>query len=253
MAIALPQTTPYVIKKGDKGIHVWALQRACNKLSIVTDEDMAFGDQTAASVKQMQAVLGVGADGVVGPTTQRALAIGLATQQERFTPSLPKNLLRSLIEGESGNYIAAVNWGTAGGVDCGYCQRRLYVPQYTDDATVKRCFDSTYQIRLLADRVVELCGIFLPRFGVGENKQLAWRLAVLNHNYPYGADKISQVGIGGLGSYWTTAQSWVEAIHANFRDGTPVLTPLAWCQYYSLGSTEHNWPGLMTKYVQIWA
>jgi hypothetical protein len=245
--LTIPRQTAYTIKEHDRGIPVFAVQRACNKAGISTAEDMIFGPATLKSVKALQAKMKTQADGVVGPATQHAIGKYLCTKEERNLPSLPKGLLWSQVSYESGGYLAAVNWSTPGGVDCGITQRRIYDEQYQDDAAIKRAFDAYYQIGLLADRLVELAGIFLPRPGVKGDHERAYRLAALNHNYPSAADQISRVGINGLSAYWTRSASWVTANNLKFPDGASIRTPLEWAQHYALGSAQHNDPGQAVK------
>lgn len=248
--LAIPKSTLYMLKEGASGIPAFTVQRLANKLGIPTAEDLSWGPKTTESAKKVQTRLAVTADGVFGPATQRALTEYLC---DRESQSLPAKLLISKITYESMGYLTAVNWSVAGGVDCGITQRRVYEEQYLDDAAVKRAFDAVYQVGLSADRVLELYGIFLPRAGVKGNKELAWRLAVLNHNYPSAADTISRNGINGLSSYWRTTQNWVTVHGLKFPDGAPIRTPLEWSQRYALGNQNHNEPGQAVRLVRSWS
>lgn len=248
----IPRRTQYVIKEGMTGTPVWAVQRVLNKLGYPTSEDSAFGPQTKKNVKRLQSRLHVADDGVVGPATQGALGRFLCARQESVS-GLPQNLLWSKISYESGGLLAAVNWSVPGGVDCGMTQRRVYDGQYDDQAAVKRAFDAVYQVDLSGDRVAELYGIFFSRPGTKCSRELAYRLAVLNHNYPSLADAISRYGVSGLSSYYTSRQSWVTTHGLRFPDGTPIETPLQWGQRYSLGNEGHLEPGQAVKLVESWA
>jgi len=248
----IPRSTVFSIKRGMQGTPVWSVQRVLNKLGYPTSEDGDFGPQTEGNVKKLQSRLNVTADGVVGPVTQRKLADHLCARQERAN-DLPDNLLLSQIMYESSGLLGAVNWSAPGGVDCCITQRRVYDEQYDDTAAIHRAFDAVYQIDLSGDRVQELHGIFLPRAGVRGNHELAFRLAILNHNYPYAADQISRKGISGLSSYWTTSQSWVKQYDLKFPDGHPIDTPLEWCQRYALGNRSHSEPGQAVKLVRSWS
>lgn len=249
MALTIPKTVDYVLKRGDRSLAVWALQRVCNKLGVSTGEDGVFGPNTEASVKKVQANLQILADGIAGPGTQAAIAKRIAYDKEG---NLPPGLLLSIFNHESSYYLGAVNWSSSGGVDCGLTQRRVYEKDYGNDAVIYRAFDAYYQAGLTATQVASLAGIYYARPAVS-SRELAFRLAVLNHNYPTASDKISRVGISGLSSYWRTAQSWVVSIGAKFPDGTPVRTPLEWCQHYSLGNPSHNEPGQAVKLVVSWS
>jgi hypothetical protein len=243
----IPKATVYVVRKGDQGIVAWAVQRACNKLGIPTSEDAFFGSATEESVKRFQTLIGVEADGVVGPKTQQAFA-RLLCRGEENTRDLPGKILWSKILYESGGYLGAVNWSVAGGVDCGVTQRRVYEGDYDNDAVIKRAFDAAYQLRLSGERVEDLHAIYLAR-GVIRRQQTAWRCAVLAHNYPALADKISRVGFKGLSSYYTTPKDWVMVHRLKFPDGHEIKTPLEWGQRYALGNLDHDEPGQAVKLV----
>jgi Putative peptidoglycan binding domain len=252
MTLTIPTSTIYTLKKGMTGTAVFALQRVLNRRGITVVEDGVFGLGTEAGTKKLQASLNVDVDGVAGPATQQALARLLCSRQ-RVASAVPDKLLDSQVGWESGGLLAAVNWGTPGGVDCGLVQRRVYSAQYDDEAAVKRAFDAVYQLDLLGDSLRELHDIFLARPGANGSSELAWRLAVLNHNYPYAADQISRKGVNGLSSYWFTPQDWVVDAGVHFPDGAAVQTPFQWCQRYSLGSKAHNEPGQGVKLVTSWS
>lgn len=254
MALAIHRASPYAIDRQTTGWPVFAVQRVLNKgYSVKIVEDMAFGDITERAVKLVQKRRGIKQDGVVGPQTQASIADDLCARYEKAYPDIPAGLLPGVVAGESGKLIAAVSWGSPGGVDCGYTQKRVYDSDYDDEAAIRRAFDAVYQVGLLANNLTDLSRVFLPRAGVDRNRELAWRLAVLNHNYPLAADQISRKGIAGLSSYWTSPQQWVRAIGARWNnDKSSVDTPLEWCQYYALGSAEHHWPGFMTREVMSW-
>lgn len=251
MKLVIPRTTPYEIKRKHRGIKVWAIQRALNGLDYgPLVEDGIFGRKTEDMVLAYQISKVLYQDGIFGPKSSASVAAeltGLATQTVR---RLPAGLLRSIVEGESGNLIAAVNWSVSGGVDCGYTQRRVYEADYEEEEIVKRAFDSSYQIKLLARGLRSRHDSYFGKPGATSHEQ-AWRLAVLHHNYPAATERIVAAGIGGLTSYYTTPQAWVAAIGAKFPDGEPVRTPLDWCQHYALGNPAHQEPGRMTKYAEF--
>jgi hypothetical protein len=244
----IPPSTVYEVERDDTGIVVWAVQKALNATAAKPENkipvDSDFGEATLEAVKRFQAKKGLVQDGVFGAASSKEMARVLA---ERATTPIPQGLLRGLIEGESGNLIGAVNHTVAGGVDCSYCQRRVYDEDYDDLAVVRRAFDPLYQINLFASR---LKGRFDVYRGRGQVVERAWRLATLYHNYPYAADQYS------LGrwpnSYALSPQQWVINIGAEMADGTPIQTPHGWCSHYSLGDRAYNDPGTMTKYVVDW-
>ena len=250
MKLVIPNSTPYEIKRRQRGTKVWAVQRALNTLNYPLVEDGIFGRKTEDMVIAYQISKVLFQDGVFGPQTSASVAAeitGIATDE---VPGLPQGLLRSIVEGESGNLIAAVNWSVSGGVDCGYTQRRVYEVDYENGKAIKRAFDARYQIMLLAKGLKSRHDNYFGKPGATTHEK-AWRLAVLHHNYPLAAERIVADGLGGLSDYWVTPQAWVEAIGAEFPDGEPVRTPLEWCQHYSLGNPDHQEPGMMTKYASF--
>ena len=254
MTYAVHKTTPWTIQKGLKGWPVFALQRALNEADpkgVQLVEDFDFGPVTESGVKRFQSSAVLTQDGKAGPKTQEAIIqINIAVVDE--LKQVPAGMLRSICLGESGNYIAAVAWGSPGGVDVGAVQRRVYESQFNNQEVIKAAFDTGYQLGFVADTLAYLFGVFRARPKVSSDS-LAWRLAVLNHNYPVLADRVSRYGIAGLSSYFTSPQSWVTNINAKFPDGTPIRTPLQWGQKYSLGNSAHGEPGTMVRFVKTWS
>lgn len=250
----IPTSTVYTLERGDRGVVVWAVQRGLNDVGRAStsppiSEDGVFGDETFKAVGDFQSSTGLVRDGRFGPKTSAKMAIVLS---QFVSVAVPRGLLRGILSAESGNLIGAVNASVAGGIDCGYAQRRVYESDYGNEAVVRRAFDGLYQMNLLASSLLGRHNAFFGRPGARTHER-AWRLATLNHNYPYAADKISREGTGSLSSYWTSPQNWVISIGAKFPDSAPVRTPLEWCQYYALGSTAHNAPGVTTQFVTSWA
>ena len=244
----VPSNSLYEIEFQERGAEVFGIQRGLNGIGWGLTEDGVFLEETQNAVKVFQSKRGLGNDGVFGPKTSEKLVIALI---KRTTVECPDGMLKGLVQGESGNLMGAVNWTVSGGVDCSYCQRRIYTADLENVDVVKRAFDGRYQMQLLAKAVKSRHDAFYGKTGANTHEK-AWRLGILNHNYPYGASKIAEVGVNGLSSYWTAEQNWVIAINAHFDDGAQVTTPYGWCQFYSLGSPEHNHAGKMTKYITDW-
>jgi hypothetical protein len=249
----IPSSTTYTVKRGDRGVVVWAIQRGLNDVgrastSSPLQEDGVYGGETFKVVGNFQGSTGLKRDGRFGPKTSEKLGVVLS---QFVSVAVPRGLLQGVINAESGNLIGAVNASVPGGIDCGYTQRRVLEADYGNEAAVRRAFDGLYQMNLLARSLRERHDAFFGRPGA-RNHERAWRLATLNHNYPYAADLISHNGVGSLTSYWTTPQDWVGAIGAKFTDGDSVRTPLEWCQFYALGASSHGHPGVTTQFVTNW-
>jgi hypothetical protein len=246
--VVIPSSTTYTIKRSDRGYPTWAVQRALNSRGVGLEEDAYFGKATEDAVRAFQVYTGLVADGLFGPASSAKMA---RTLEALVETAIPTGLLHGLVSGESGDLIAAVNWGSPGGCDVGYCQRRVYTADFQNEPSVKRAFDGLYQMKLLGWSLRWGHDHYLNMKGGGTHER-AWRLATLHHNYPSGADKIAQGGITGLSPYWTTKQTWVQNIGAHFDDGAAVTTPIEWCRFYSLGSAAHDHPGVMVRYVKDW-
>lgn len=67
-----------IIRLGDNGIAVEALQSELNKLGASLIVDGAFGPKTLAAVKLFQSNANIAVDGIAGPITQRAIGAALA-------------------------------------------------------------------------------------------------------------------------------------------------------------------------------
>jgi hypothetical protein len=249
----IPSETVYSSENGDAGVVVYAIQKALNATALKPENkivvDSAYGDSTEEAVRRFQVKKGIDDDGKFGPETSATMAAALEPKVRSSV--IPPGLLRGLIEGESGNLIGAVNWSVAGGVDCSYCQRRVYDEHYNDLEVVRRAFDPLYQMSLFANRLRDRHDAYYGWTHV-KTHEWAWRLATLYHNWPYAASKIASVGYGGLSSYWFTPAAWVVNIGASMDNGTPVQTPLGWAKFYSLGAPEYDHKGKMVKYVQQW-
>lgn len=249
-----PTATAYEVKYRQRGVVPWAVQRALNTIENPhwgpVMQDGIFGAKTKKAVIGFQIERGLVQDGVVGPRTSMEMAQRLMANSSLAIYKLPEGLLRGLVEGESGGLIGAVNTSVAGGIDCGYCQRRVYSADYDTPAVVKRAFDGVYQIKLLAKTLRQRHDSNFGKTGA-RTHAMAWKLAALYHNYPSAALAIANYGINGLSDYYTTPQAWVEAVGVVFPiSKKPVRTPLEWCQFYALGTKTD--PGYMTQYVGLW-
>jgi len=257
----VPRETHAVLRRGDVSVVVWALQRQCQRLiGEPATADGDFGRLTEAAVVRLQQRLNVLDDGICGFVTQRSLAAHFGLLAE----GVPRRLMLSLMDYEASCLLGAVNWHSAGGVDCGVTQRRVLTAQLGDSLIVQRAFDAAYQIKLAAGTVRERFELYADRPGTKTSEETAWRAAVLYHNYPALAEKISLGGVVGLSAYYTSPQLWTQIVPVykngelvgmtwlKFPDGTFVKTPLQWGQRYSLGAPAHNEPGQAVKLVTSW-
>lgn len=245
MDYTIPASTTTTFKLGSKGMGVWAIQRCLNSfidLGFKTAEDGVFAERTEINVKAYQGMVKLKTDGIVGPATQMRLAQSCIVRVDP-EKTVPKNLLGALIRGESGGYIAAVNHSVPGGTDCGFVQRRVY--NGATHATILEAFDPMYQIKKLKEDFNDLFKQF-SRFAAVRSRpdaaEYAWRLAVLSHNWPAGAQQLAE----GSALSDTKKATWVPA-SVKFPDGEPVNTYAEWAEFYSMGSCRHKWAGLMTK------
>jgi hypothetical protein len=251
--LTLPNGFIPSVEPEDRGAAVWGIQRGLNRSKLFESNltpDGIYGEQTESRVRRYQGKRGLVQDGVFGPATSMNLS-QLLQKKAVGDKVLPGRITYSIVSLESGDLIAANNWSVSGGVDLSYAQRRVYGPPF-DDAAVERAFDALYQFQLLTTQLRERHDHFWTSPNEVDTHEMAWRLAVLNHNYPSGANIIARDGIAGLSSYWNTAQSWVLQHSRVFEDGAPVRTPLEWCQHYALGAPAHGHEGLAVRGVTAW-
>ena len=102
-------TTEIVLKKGDRGKAVAAVQR---KLRLTADGN--FGAATARAVKRFQKRNGLDADGIVGPATRRALDLpafksSSVNRRGRSRSTKLPAVLKRIAECESGGDITIVS------------------------------------------------------------------------------------------------------------------------------------------------
>ena len=107
-------STEIVLKKGDRGKAVAAVQR---KLGLKADGN--FGAGTASAVKRFQKRQGLDADGIVGPATRRAMSLPAfkssavtrkgAKKKKRTGSTKVPAVLAQIAECESGGDITAVS------------------------------------------------------------------------------------------------------------------------------------------------
>lgn len=183
----------YSLKKGMEGHDVWALQ-----LYLGVTDDGVFGDATEAAVKTFQKGERLTVDGIAGLITQRALIVkvgGPYTTEFK----LPKYLLSSLVDGESGWALGCVNWSVPGGVDCGAIQDRVTWaggPGGVPESRWREAFGPESLRKTAGEQRARKDKFYAGRAkskgGTGKypgvtTHQSAWELAILYHNWPAGA------------------------------------------------------------------
>lgn len=104
-----PPVGPTVLRRGDSGNAVVALQRELNRLGADLNPDGDFGPATETAVKTLQRNAGLTADGVYGPATIRALWLAVAALDKPTPtpPPRPKDPLMALSDAEQGELLKA--------------------------------------------------------------------------------------------------------------------------------------------------
>ena len=250
-----PSKTIYEFKKGDPdGAGIASLQMALNDRGYLAQGvpltiDGNFGDSTDAAVRWFQKDRDLYVDGVVGLKTQTKLADEFG-RIAKTANSLPSGLIYGLVEHEAGFRMGAVNWSVAGGVDCGYVQRRVYGPPWTE-YKVQDAFDSQLQINKFAADTKKLFDKYndtvkYPAIHSKPNPiEYAWRLASLYHNWPYASDRLAQ---GYQLSANEPSDPWWDKNVVKFTDGEPVVTYRDWAAYYAMGSNLHDHKGKVVRF-----
>jgi hypothetical protein len=222
----------YSLKEGMSGWDVWACQIALNstlgKPGLV--EDGVFGPITTAAVRIIQGHLGITVDGICGPQTQASICVRECNAVHHVVPT---GLLKGACLGESGGIIPATSvLYPNGSRDYGPLQDNLNLPS---QAALKEAFDIVLQAREVAGRIKSTYVSFHGQPGA-QSQETAWRLAVLNYNWPAAANQIA----AGHADTWIYVESgtgikrrlsdrapWVEAY------GIPgVTTGLDWTHFY---------------------
>ena len=242
----IPHETTYTFKRGTTPhLGVYALQRALNDINRLETPllaDGVFGHQTEAKVNTYQRKLKLVGDGVAGPVTQRAIAVNMRALSDP-EHRVPRGIIDGLVAGESGALIDAKNWSVKGGVDLSYVQRRVVYPVQSVTA-VERAYNPPYQFGLVVDSIVEDHARYLAYSYVRKRPdgwEYAWRLAVLEHNWPFAAHELAS---GNQLS--SQPASWVPR-GTKFEDGAAVQTFADWAKFYAMGSRRHNHHGFMVK------
>jgi hypothetical protein len=247
--VSLPSTPnraiPYVIKEGDSGWPVYGLQRMLNGHGVKIASDGDFGPATEKKTKEAQKRLKLTQDGIAGPKTQASLCVELAN--ETTIHGLPVGLSRSVMEGESGYFLGAVNWSVIGGVDCGVVQQRVLGPVFSPTIMMD-AFDPNKSLVRSMHLLDERAETYFDRPGVVRRQdrlEYSIRLGLLAHNWPWAAQQLAD----GHPLSTTKEATWVPA-GLKFPDGTPVHSYADWSQFYAMGGPHGE--AKMTRYVRTW-
>lgn len=254
--IEVAHTYRFALKEGMRGHEVWALQLNLNAASpnaetpTILVEDGAFGPKTRQAVVALQRLESQKVDGIAGLQTQRALAATFIPTAEEMS-RLPKGLMYSLIEGESGWAVGAVNFTVAGGFDAGWLQRRVLDEQRTDE-NVTNAFSGPISIQHAAAGLRDWKGKYNKLPGA-KSDQKAWEYSVLRWNWPAAADKFA----AGTIHNWVYTEKWTDSSgeHSAKRTmdeparwikaiGVPgVQTGFQWAEHYIESKTAYvtNW------------
>jgi hypothetical protein len=139
------------------------------------DRDGWLGSGTSKAIVRAQGAAGVEADGIVGPTTMRALLTPLVMDIAAAN-DVPAKILGGLITNESGLDPAAVG---VNGQDHGLAQINLGA--HGDTVTLAQAMDPGYALHWSAE---ELSMTFRRWYGKTKNDVDPWVIAVANHNSP---------------------------------------------------------------------
>lgn len=248
---------PVSIRSGARGWPVFGLQVGLNRFGAKLAADGDFGRLTEVALKNFQTKQGLISDGIAGPTTQRVMASRIALDADSAMTTLPDGLALSLIEGESGYYLGAVNWSVSGGVDCGLVQRRVYGPPYDVEAMVRAYHPFESAREALEDLEWRANGFLTSpwvagAWGDGVKRKRAVRCALMAHNWPVGARDIARTGKCAQPDAPCT---WIPrnadgTSMVRFPDGIRVESRYEWCQFYAMGSTHGR--ARMAQYVEDW-
>lgn len=186
---ALP-SDPYRYRPLKRGVapgwDVWALQSGLVGVGFRLKLDGDFGEQTVKAVRLHQEVRNLTVDGVAGPATQWSVAANTAVALKKQY-QLPTNLLKGMIEKESGGLL-----GNHTAIYPGNGSRDLGVVQRNDRyATWHQAFNVPESLHLLASSLRERKDRYYRQ--VNEHRR-AWELAAGAWNAPAWTDTLAKGG-----------------------------------------------------------
>lgn len=226
------------LKLGMDGHDVWALQLFLVAAGSDIATDGVFGPLTLAAVKAFQKKRALTVDGIAGLMTQRSVA-RLVGGPYASAQKLPANLLSSIAENESSWALGCVNWDSSGGVDSGIIQDRVEWESSPTEIAESRWVEAFGPSSL--DRTARELRSRHDRFygkPGAKTHQAAWELAVLYHNWPWGATELlngralseepepegewpTKLGISSVTSYADWARWYIQKSTALVTNWTP--------------------------------
>lgn len=244
----------WVLKRGDTGWAVFATQVAMNAAGGNLVEDGEYGPRTEAGVMALQRRLGIHADGVFGPETGRVWCVRECSASE--VGLTPPGLLRGGCEGESGYLVSCTTKPYRNGSrDLGPFQNNT--PKDASDARVKETFNIAQEARFVA----HIFRAGYEKFAKAPYQlagEAAWRMAVLNYNWPAGAVQIA-AGNRSTWGYWEDDDKG-RVGHKGEPGAQPYRLddPAPWVESYKVTGVSTGWQWALhyidTKviYVKSW-
>lgn len=168
---------------------VWAAQIMLNKLGYTfeyANNPGIFGPLTDKAVRDFQAVHAAPADGILGPTTTKALLRAYVAEHERLN-GVPDRILWGQIGAETNWDLGAVGYTTP--KDIGICQFNTY---YNQSLSVDQMMNPTFVIPLSAKRIRTRFNEY--RVYTTDTRR-AWDAAILAHNSPARALTYAKTGV----------------------------------------------------------
>ena len=231
LSYEITEATPLefkTFKRGDQGWPVIACQLALNthykapRLVL----DGFFGPNSEQVAIEVQAALGIGQDGIVGPLTQERFVKAKCKHAEKGVT--PAGLLAGSCNIESSYQLACVSELNDNGThDVGTTQ--MSIPWPAHESPLLLAFNPDASAHLLAGEMSGFHKAVLAKVSA----QRSWELAALNHNWPAAAAALAHGASG---------EAWLDKPFA-FTTAKGYATGLAYANHYIDVATAQveNW------------